>query len=192
MLCDGCPKGGHYQCLGLPGVPEETGSAPTASRARRRTYNTKVPSSDDFVKDPWTRGSRARHCTTWWITTTTTGRARHERRRRRQSVCDDDDACDKRKSIVSAKLARTISQEKELARLGIVDSPARKSAPKPKRPTQRRRTRVEEDGQAAQVHAEVPAVPERRRPSASTLSTTGVGQAVEAGDDRLGRGDRRR
>jgi hypothetical protein len=52
-------------------------------------------------------------------------------------VCDDDEhplgaLPAKRKVTMSAKLARTMSQEKELARLGIGDSPAKKSAPKPK------------------------------------------------------------
>ena len=137
VLCDGCPKGGHYQCLGLPGVPEgDWFCADCVKDKETHLSPRKVPSADDFDEEPSDerlKGKTLHDMVDYyynnWLTRPGTRDDDDDR-----SVCDDDDALpDKRKSIVSAKLARTISQEKELARLGIVDSPARKSAPKPKK-----------------------------------------------------------
>ena len=137
VLCDGCPKGGHYQCLGLPGVPEgDWFCADCVKDKETHLSPRKVPSADDFDEEPSDerlKGKTLHDMVDYyynnWLTRPGTRDDDDDR-----SVCDDDDALPaKRKSIVSAKLARTISQEKELARLGIVDSPARKSAPKPKK-----------------------------------------------------------
>lgn len=137
VLCDGCPKGGHYQCLGLPGVPEgDWFCADCVKDKETHLSPRKVPSADDFDEEPVDerlKGKTLHDMVDYyynnWLTRPGTRDDDDDR-----SVCDDDDALPaKRKSIVSAKLARTISQEKELARLGIVDSPARKPAPKPKK-----------------------------------------------------------
>jgi hypothetical protein len=141
VLCDGCPKGGHYQCLGLPGVPDGDWFCTDCVRDKETHLSPgrKVPPADDFDEEPLDerlKGKTLHDMVDYyynnWLTRPHSRDDDDDR-----SVCDDDEhplgaLPAKRKVTMSAKLARTMSQEKELARLGIGDSPAKKSAPKPK------------------------------------------------------------
>ena len=141
VLCDGCPKGGHYQCLGLPGVPEGDWFCADCVKDKETAPSfspRKVPSNDDFDEEPLGRGSRARRCTTWWITTTTTGSpgpARETTTTTGPCATTTTPCPTSASPSCPPSWPRTISQEKELARLHRRLAREKGSAPKPRRPT---------------------------------------------------------
>ena len=201
VLCDGCPKGGHYQCLGLPGVPEgDWFCADCVKDKETHLSPRKVPSADDFDEGTLGREAQgqdaARHG--GLLLQQLAHQARHERRRRRQVRVRRRRRSARQAQVHRVRQAREDHQPGEGARAAGHRRLAREKAgakTQEGRPEERRRTRVEEGGRAAQVHAEVRAVPEEDREdprAVRAVEQTGVGQAVEAGDDRLGRGGGRR